>query len=135
MSNVGTVQAIYDAFGRGDVPAILSRLSEKVDWEYGASPNSVPWLQARKGRDGAADFLASLRDLELTRFEPTAFFEGGGTVVVLLDVEGRVRSTGRPITEEDQVHIWHFDDQGMVARFRHRADTLQHQQACEPVEG
>ena len=35
MSNVHTVQEIYAAFGRGDVPAILSRLSESVEWEYG----------------------------------------------------------------------------------------------------
>jgi hypothetical protein len=27
------------------------------------------------------------------------------------------------------VHIWHFDAQGRVARFRHRLDTHQHWEA------
>jgi hypothetical protein len=33
--------------------------------------------------------------------------------------------------EEDEVHIWHFDEQGRVVRFRHRLDTLLHKEALE----
>ena len=44
---------------------------------------------------------------------------------MLLPVEATVYATGRRISEADQVHIWHFDDAGRVARFRHRADTYQ----------
>jgi ketosteroid isomerase-like protein len=32
MSNVATVQSIYEAFGRGDIPAILDRISDDVIW-------------------------------------------------------------------------------------------------------
>jgi ketosteroid isomerase-like protein len=31
--HLGTVQGIYQAFGSGDVPAILERLAEDVAWE------------------------------------------------------------------------------------------------------
>jgi ketosteroid isomerase-like protein len=31
--NIATVQEIYAAFGRGDIPAILDRLAEDIDWE------------------------------------------------------------------------------------------------------
>ena len=60
MSNLHTVHEVYEAFGRGDVPAILPRLADSVEWEYGASSLEVPWLQARKGREGAAAFFSSL---------------------------------------------------------------------------
>ena len=36
MAHLQTVQQIYEAFGRGDVPAIQAKLTQDVDWEYGA---------------------------------------------------------------------------------------------------
>jgi len=126
MSYKETVQEIYAAFGRGDVAALLEHLDPEVEWEYGASPNDVPWLQPRHGRAGAADFFTSLANVEFHRFEPRALLEEGNVVVALVDVEGTVRKTGRRVEEVDEVHIWHFGDDGLVARFRHRVDTLQH---------
>jgi uncharacterized protein len=132
MSNLATVQDVYDAFGKGDVPRILGHLSENVAWEYGAGVSDVPWLQPRAGKEGAAAFLSSLTDLQFERFEPKTFLESNDLVVVLLDIEATVASTGRRISEENQVHLWHFGKDGRVERFRHRVDTLQHQRACKP---
>lgn len=130
MNNMQTIQEIYAAFGRGDVPAILARLAESVDWEYGAKHSEVPWLQRRQGRDGAAAFFASLGGMQIHSFTPKAFLDGGSFVVVLVDIEFTVVATGKRVVEEDEVHLWHFDEQGQVARFRHRVDTLQHALAC-----
>jgi ketosteroid isomerase-like protein len=132
MSNIATVQDIYDAFGKGDGPRVLSHISEDVVWEYGGAVSDVPWLQPRKGREGAADFLASLADLRMDKFQPKTFLESGDLVVVVLDIEATVVSTGRAISEEDQIHLWHFNGDGQVQRFRHRTDTLQAQRACRP---
>ena len=33
--------------------------------------------------------------------------------------------------EIDEVHIWHFGDDGLVTRFRHRADTLKQLRAWQ----
>ena len=126
MSNLQTTQEIYEAFGRGDVPAILSKLSETVDWEYGASSSEVPWLQHRQGPDGAAAFFSSLAAIQIQRFTSKKFLDGGNVVVVLVDIEFTVTATGKRVVEEDEVHIWHFDEQGKVTRFRHRVDTQQH---------
>ena len=30
--NVKTIQTVYEAFGRGDLPAILDALTDDVDW-------------------------------------------------------------------------------------------------------
>lgn len=48
VSNVATVQAIYDAFGRGDVATILDKLDDAVEWETSVPVPEVPWLQARR---------------------------------------------------------------------------------------
>ena len=126
MSNLTTVQEIYAAFGRGDVPAILDRLADLVEWEYGAGATDIPWLQTRRGRAGAAEFFSSLSALEIEKFVPKRFLEGPDLVVVLLDLEAKVKATGKRILDEDYVHIWYFDEKNRVTRFRHRADTQQH---------
>ncbi len=125
MTNTEVVQKIYEAFGRGDVPAILERLADDVDWEYGAS-TAVPWLQPYKRRADVGNFFASLAGLEITKFVPKMLMERDGVVIALVDLEARVKATGKSISEEDEVHIWRFDSSGRVARFRHRVDTHQH---------
>ena len=40
--NVGTVAAIYEAFGRGDLPAILDQLADDVQWEQGIRETAIP---------------------------------------------------------------------------------------------
>ena len=125
MSNIETVNQIYAAFGAGNIPAILEKLDEQVEWEYGATGN-IPWLQKLNGRQNVVQFFENLAAIDITVFAPKMMFENGNTVVVLLNLEATVKKTGKKINEEDEVHIWHFNAGGQVARFRHRADTLQH---------
>lgn len=126
MTPIERVQQIYAAFGRGDVPHILSGLASDVDWEHDTFPNPVPWLQPLKGRDQVPAFFEVLMsNVEITVFKPKQFFAGGNTVVVLLDLEFTGRSTGKRVVEPYEVHIWRFNDQGEVQRFRHRVDTWQ----------
>jgi uncharacterized protein len=123
MANIATVQQIYDAFGKGDVPAIVGHLADDVDWEYGGDATGLPWLQFRRGRAQVPGFFHDLAALDIQRFQPTTFLESGNVVVVLIELEVVVRATGRRVVEEDEVHIWSFDDSGRVRRFRHRLDT------------
>jgi ketosteroid isomerase-like protein len=129
MTPIETVQQMYADFGRGDVPAILARLAADVDWEYGVFPNPVPWLQPLRGRDKVAGFFQSLGALDFKRFEPKEIYGDAKTVVALIDVEFVIKSSGKRVFQEDEVHIWRFDAQGRVARFAHRIDTHQHVQA------
>lgn len=95
MNPIETVQQLYADFGRGDVPAILARLADDVDWEYNTFPNPVPWLQPRRGRDQVAGFFQALAGLEFSRFEPLQCFGSGQFVVSLVNVEFTVKATGR----------------------------------------
>ena len=125
MSNVDTVRGVYEAFGRGDVAAILAKLASDVEWEYGVNSTDVPWLQPRRGRDQVAGFFQSLAAIDFHAFQPTALLESGPLVVSLVTFEGTVRATGRRLVEVDEVHIWRFSGDGQVTQFRHRADTHQ----------
>jgi len=129
MAHVGTVQEIYQAFGQGDVPAILGHLAEDVEWEYGVNSTNVPWLQPRRGRAHVSEFFQALAAVDIKGFQPKTFLESGNVVVVLVDLDATVTATGRQVVEEDEVHIWYFDSAGKVRRFRHRVDTYQHWKA------
>lgn len=129
MSNKATIQGIYEAFGRGDIPAILEKLSENVEWEYGIEDTGVPWLQERRGRSSVSGFFEAVGGLEFKKFQPKDLLESNNIVVALIDVSFNVRATGRAVEEEDEVHIWHFDENGLVTRFCHRCDTYKHWRA------
>lgn len=134
MSNMSVVQDIYAAFGRGDIPTILDKLADDVDWDYAyrAAPNPIPWLQPQRGKDGAAGFFKKVQDnLEIHRFAVKTLTEGLNVIVALFDIEATVKPTGKPIVEQDEAHIWHFNDAGKVIRFRHCADTYQQVMAYE----
>jgi ketosteroid isomerase-like protein len=128
MSNIDTVRGIYEAFLRGDVPAILEKMSPDVDWDYGQT-SSVPYLVPRRGRDGVAAFFAAAAEhLEFRGFQTKEVFgtPDGKVVVALVDVDAIAKRTGRAIREEDELHLWRFGADGRVARFRHGVDVLRH---------
>jgi ketosteroid isomerase-like protein len=128
-TNANAVREIYEAFGRGDIPAILAKLDENVEWEYGISTREVPWLQPRRGRTGAGEFFESLAAIEFHSFVTKAILEGENVVVALVDLSFTVKKTGKKVVEEDETHVWRFNNTGKVVRFRHCADTHQHVQA------
>lgn len=125
MSPIETVQQIYGAFGRGDIPAMLALLAEDVEWEYNSFPNPASWLKTLRGRQNVPRFLEALGEIELTQFQPTHFFANEHMVVDLVDEAYTVKATGKRVVEPETVHIWHFNADGLVSRFRHRVDTWQ----------
>lgn len=130
MRSIETIQNIYAAFGRGDVPAILEALAPDVTWEYGAVPNEVPWLAPRRGRDAVAGFFEALAaGTEVQAFRVNDIVGNERLVVALIDIDLRVKATGRVIAERDEPHVWRFDESGRVASFRHASDTLAHTNA------
>jgi ketosteroid isomerase-like protein len=130
-SNTQTVEQIYESFGGGDVAAILEQLAEDVAWEHWDGGNSaqdagLPWLARRTGRAEVAEFFATAAsELEFHSFRPVEMLEGDGTVAAVVRVDVSVTSTGRRI-EDDEIHLWTFDDAGKVSALRHFVDTGKH---------
>ena len=124
MTNVDTVRRMYEAFGAGDVPALLSHIAIDVVWEYGPRSVELPWLTERRGHDGVVEFLQSLAAFDFHRFEPTAIIDGpDGLVVGIVHVESTLKRTGERIVEPEEVHLFHFGADGKLIRFRHQYDT------------
>ena len=130
--NIETVQQIYAAFGRGDIPAILERLRDDVSWEDGVPDHGIPWLTPGKGRAAAAAFFQALTGADFSLFEVVAVLGEGDLVVGVVNVEFTVRATGKKVRERGETHLWRFDAQGRVAAMRHGADTHQHWLATRP---
>src|SRR5436853_4834201 len=106
--NLSTVQSIYAAFGRGDVPAILEHISDECDWEYGGSTADVPWLQRGTGRAAVGAFFQAVgSELEMKSFAVNAVVESERIVLALIDIELVVRRTGKTVRDTDEAHVWH----------------------------
>jgi ketosteroid isomerase-like protein len=121
VSTLESVQAIYEAFGRGDVPAILDRLADDVEWDQDAPGYGVPIYEPGVGKGHAQRFFENLQDLEILRFEPTNFLSGGNQVAVPIDLEVKVKATGN-VVKALEIHLWTFGDDGKVSRFFHGID-------------
>ncbi len=124
MSNTPTVQSLYAAFGRSDLPAIIDTLADDVEWNHEMLASAdCPWNGNFSGKANVPGFFSALADnLDFTLFEPRDFIESGATVVALLRIESIVKRTGSPL-RNDSVHVWSFDEHGKVARYRHYNDT------------
>jgi hypothetical protein len=53
----------YEAFGKGDISAILDKLDENVAWDTQADVPGVPWLSPRRGKANVPAFFESLAPL------------------------------------------------------------------------
>ena len=75
----------YEAFGRGDVQAILDRLDDAVVWKgvYGAGAH-VPSAGERRGKAEVGQFFKQVaQHVNFSRFEPKEFVAMGNKVVAL----------------------------------------------------
>jgi ketosteroid isomerase-like protein len=135
MDHRKTVESIYSAFQRQDVATILGHLSDDVVWEYAYPSGIAPWLEPRRGKGGALEFLKTLgTELHIEAFTVNAVLADASRAVALIDIDAEVTRTKRRISERDEVHVWHFDSAGKVIRFRHAVDTLQHYRAYTAQE-
>jgi ketosteroid isomerase-like protein len=133
MNNSETVRKMYEAYGRRDIKTILSHVAENIEWEYGGTKD-IPWLTPRKGVSGARDFFKELDALDVKKFTPKAILEKDNMVVGIFDFDATHKQTGKRIQEQDEVHIFYFNNEGKVIRFRHRADTHQQFEALQPMD-
>jgi uncharacterized protein len=132
-ANQKTVEAVYAAFGRGDVPFILERVGERTCWDFSVSGSDVPWHAPVSTREELPRFFQAMgENVTFEAFEPRAFIsDGGSSVVVKLRVAYKVNRTGRRVDEE-QVQWWTFDDAGRISSLRHYEDTASVRDAWGP---
>ena len=115
------VQQAYEAFGRGDVPAILNLVADEVDWEFVGSA-TLPFAGRRRNKKEAADFFADLqRTDDIHAFEPREFIEADEHVTVLGWENSTALDTGKKF-ETEWVHVFTVKN-GKITRWRGFSNT------------
>ena len=119
--NLDVVRQGYDAFGRGDINALLALLDEQIQWVT-PGPSELKTSGRRTGRQEVGQFFASVNELfDVQRFEPREFIAQGDRVAVVGSETARVRATGKML-ELDWVHVFTLRD-GNVVAFQEFYDT------------
>ena len=71
--NVKTVQSVYEAFGRGDIPTVLDAVTDDVDWAIGGRRRpDVPWWGPHAGtrQRSTTSSGSSAAAMEVVEFTP-----------------------------------------------------------------
>ena len=129
--NIKTIQAIYEAFARGDVEAILDGVTEDVDWAAETSSTGAPWYGVRHGKDGVAAFFEAFGStMEVQDFTPFAFAANDDEVHTVVHCQATSKTTGKAI-DHNLHHFFRFRD-GKISYYRGTEDTAQTEAALQP---
>ncbi|HJQ98996.1 MAG TPA: nuclear transport factor 2 family protein [Candidatus Polarisedimenticolaceae bacterium] len=125
MDNVNLLKKLYDAFGRGDIPAVLETMSADIKWYQAENNPYMPSGEAWVGPDAVLNNLFMKLGTEWDGFavHPTSFHGAGGSVIVEARYSGTFKPTGRSL-DAQVCHVWDVKD-GRVTRFQQYVDTAQ----------
>lgn len=119
--NLDIVRQGYEAFGRGDLEALLDLMDPQVTFTT-PGPAELPTAGTRRGRDGVRQFFETLPSVvDIKRFEPKEFLAQGDRVVVIGDDTSVAKATGAMI-EGRWVHIFTVRS-GKIVMFEERMDV------------
>jgi uncharacterized protein len=111
-NNLETVQQIYAYFGQGNVPGILSKMSDDASITHGADPKIAPFGGTFKGKDALVNFFTALgTNTQTTNFVPSNFRVEGNQVINQVIHDGIARSTNKPYHVEVSF-VWTFNEKG-----------------------
>jgi ketosteroid isomerase-like protein len=117
------VKGIYEAFGRGDVAAVLGTFDPAIDWREADSflyADGNPYLGPQKV---AGVFQRLVGDMDGFTLQLNNIIDGGDTVVTEGRYRATMRKTGTPV-DAQFAHVWQLRD-GKVVRFQQYTDTKQ----------
>jgi ketosteroid isomerase-like protein len=121
LSNLNTVQDVYKAFAKGDIPTVLGLLSSDIAWtEAEGFPLAGTYHGPRAVLEGVFMRLGS--EWEGFAAVPDEFIDGGDTIVALGKYSGTYKRTGKSF-QADFAHVWKMSD-GKATRFVQYVDTL-----------
>jgi ketosteroid isomerase-like protein len=120
--NVNVVRGIYEAFGRGDIPAVLATLDPNIEW---IAANNSPYAD-RSPYHGVNQVLEGVfmrigADFDGFTIKVDELLEAGDKVVMLGSYGGAVKATGKPI-DAQVAHVWTITD-GKAIKWQQYTDT------------
>jgi ketosteroid isomerase-like protein len=102
-SSEDLVTGFYTAFGRGDVPAILTALDDDIAWHV---PETLPHGGDFRGREDVGRFFQGIGEQwESIELELDDLVSGDDRVVALVRLNGKLRATGEE-ARYASAHVW-----------------------------
>lgn len=115
------VHAVYAAFGRGDLPALLACLHDDVQWTFEGSTGEA-YMRTARGHDDVMRWFQQVLAVDGVQvFEPRETLAAAGHVTVL----GWERTQALPdggVFETPWIHVWWIRGD-RVSRFVGMFDT------------
>lgn len=102
--NIAATQRLFEAFGAGDIPAILTFLDPDIGIEF-YGPPVIPYAGRYKGMQQARGFFETvLSSVDINQFDAEEIYGVGDKVIVTGHLNLTARSTGRVI-DSDFAHV------------------------------
>lgn len=122
-TNLATITRLYEAFGSGDVDAILAVVADDVDWAADASTDVAPWYGRRTTKAEVAGFFAGIAGaIEVLEFTPLAMAANGDAVFAFIRFSYRGLESGQQATANLH-HYFRFNNDGKIVYYRGSEDT------------
>lgn len=120
-NNATTVRRLYDAFGEGDVPAVLAAMDPAIRWE---EPEGVPLFNDQTGTDAVMQNIFAVLPTVFREFsvDVDEIHDAGDVVLAVGVYRGVGEETGRTLAAHF-AHVWRFNAGGKIAGFRTYTDT------------
>ena len=128
--NVELIRSLYEAFGRGDVPAVLASFAPDIRWQEAEGfvyADGNPYVGPDAILQGVFGRLAT--EWDGFTVTPDSYLDAGEAVVVQGHYTGAFKATGRPIRAQ-LAHVWTVRD-GKIVAFQQYTDTFQFARAVE----
>ena len=122
--SVQTIRSIYQAFEKGDVPAVLAQMHQNIEWREAENfiyADRNPYIGPQAVLEGVFMRLGS--DWEGFTVTPNEWLDAGDHVVVLGTYTGTHKGTGREVRAQF-AHVWSLTG-SRVVRFQQYTDTKQ----------
>ena len=126
--NKKTVEGMYEAFGRGDIPFVIGALDPDVEWweaENFIYADKNPYVGPQAVLEGV--FARIGGEWEWFTVTPLEVLDAGDSVVGRGYYAGKYRQTGREVRAQF-AHVFGFRN-GKVVKFQQYTDTAQFQKA------
>lgn len=121
-NNATTMHRVYDAFGQGDIPAVLEAMDPGIRWE---EPEGMPSsFQNQTGPDAVMQNIFAVTATVFREFslDVAEIHDAGDVVLAVGQYRAVGAETGSTLTAYF-AHIWRFGADGKITGFRAYTDT------------
>jgi len=120
--NAAVVAAMYEAFGRVDIPYIIDHVADDGKW-IGSGEGFLPEGGTYKGKEAVNFFIRLGENQEFNSFNPVSIGAiGDNEVAAFGNMVTTSKATEKKISLDWAMH-WKFNEEGKVVYFQDFLDT------------